>query len=347
MNKVLQKVGFLCTLFFVFACAKEEREFSMASFAFDTVCQIRIFTKKSNTEADAILNAAFEKLRELEVIFSPTKEDSELFKLNREDVGVPIHISQELRYIIEENLKMASLTNGKFNPCMGRLTKIWREKWHTPIEEASPPSPHEIAEALEYVDYNSIAIKEDSLVKTQPIEIDLGASAKGYATDCLEELLRQKGIESAIIDLGGNVKVLGSKWGSSSWKVGLKAPKRRSQGEVAGYVEVSDASIVSSGSYERCFEHNGVLYHHIISAQTGLPIDNELSGTSVISPNAMLADMLSTAIFILGVEESSRLLEQFKDCSAIFFYKDGRVLEVNNNSHPLQLIDDSFTLIKQ
>lgn len=349
LSSVLQKLlsAFLCSLFFVFSCANNERETSMAGFALDTVCHIRIFTGKSDAEANGILKEAFEKLRELEAIFSPTKEESELFKLNNEDIGKPIHLSKELRYVIDENLKIASLTHGKFNPCMGRLTKIWREKWHSLAENVALPSSQELNEALKYVDYNAMVLTDNSLVKKQPIEIDLGASAKGYATDRLEEFLRQKGIERAIIDLGGNIKVMGSKGGASTWKVGIKTPRKDEHGKVAGYIDVSDASVVSSGNYERCFEQDGVLYHHIISSQTGWPVDNELSGTSVISTNAMLADMLSTAIFILGVEEGSRLLQQFEECSAIIFYKDGRVLELNNDTHPIKLIDDSLTLIKK
>ena len=121
-------------------------------------------------------------------------------------------------------------------------------------------------------------------------------------------------------------------------------PVIRNEGRIAGFIDVEDKAVVTSGNYERFFENDGKLFHHIISSETGMPVDNELSAVSIISNTAMEADLLSTACFVLGIEKGSSLMEKFPTSSAIFFLKNGDVIEVNKTNTPFHMIDKGLRL---
>ena len=343
----------LASLFCPTSCKKEAKEemHQKIVFAFDTVCAIQLFTTKNEKETEPIFEEIFARLKGLELIFSPTRNESELYKLNMTKVGVPIQLSRELHYVIKENLKIAKLTEGAFNPCMGALTSLWRQLFNVEENEQaiSLPSREELEEALKLSNYSKIRLDVDldqsgvsTLLKEEPVLIDLGASAKGYATDCIKEIILRNGIKHAIIDFGGNIFALGKKENNKAWKIGIKMPIIHNEGRVAGFIEVEDKAVVTSGNYERFFEKDDKLYHHIISSKTGMPVDNELNAVSIISDSATLADLLSTACFVLGVEKGSILLNEFPHTSAIFFLKNGEVAEINNINTPFHIVDKSL-----
>ena len=199
---------------------------------------------------------------------------------------------------------------------------------------------------MQYVDYTSIVLQGTKAIKMQDVELDLGASVKGYATDCIKDILLKEGIERAVVDLGGNIAVLNKKKGGDLWKIGIKMPIPHSQGKVAGYLETYNKAVVTSGNYERFVELNGNLYHHIISPQTGMPVDNNLRAVTIVTSNAMLADILSTACFILGNEKGKEILRRFPHVFCIFFLKDDSVIEVNGKGEKFNVIDASLRKIK-
>ena len=322
-----------------YSCKQGERQIQRVEFAFDTVCSIQIFTNIEEKKVQTILDEAFAKLKQLENIFSPTLKESELYKLNENTSTEEIPISSELHYLIEESLHFAHLTFGAFNPCLAPLTKLWQPLWKG---EANIPSSEEIAKALKNVDYTACTLQENAIIKPPYVKFDLGASAKGYATDCIKAILTEKGIKKAVIDLGGNVLVMQEDDDETKMKVGIKSPIVHESGRVAGYVEVKNKAIVTSGNYERFFEKDGKLYHHIISSKLGYPVENELRAVTIISENAMISDILSTSCFVLGGEKSKTLLEKFPEVSAIFFLKTDEIVEVNNASSPFKLLDSRF-----
>ncbi|MGP1521242.1 MAG: FAD:protein FMN transferase [Treponema sp.] len=325
------------------SCKQKERRVQRVEFAFDTVCSIQVFTDNmEEKEVQKILDEAFAKLKRLENIFSPTLKESELYKLNENTSTNGIPLSPELHYLIEESLHFAHITSGAFNPCIASLTKLWQPLWKG---EGDIPTKEEINEALHGVDYTDCVFKNNDIIKTPYIKFDLGASAKGYATDCIKTLLNERGIKKAIIDLGGNIFVA-QEQGNSKMKVGIKSPILHETGKVAGYVEVKNKAVVTSGNYERFFEKDEKLYHHILSSNTGYPVENELRAVTIISDSAMLSDILSTSCFVLGVEKSKSLLENFPEASAIFFLNSNEIIEVNNISSPFKLLDSRFTITK-
>ena len=321
------------------ACKQKERHVQRVEFAFDTVCSIQVFTSLQEKEAQDILDEAFAKLKQLETVFSPTLKESELYKLNENTAVNEIPISLELYHIIEESLRFAHLTSGAFNPCIGSLTKLWQPLWKG---EAELPSREEIENALKFVNYEDCTLLNGSILKSPYIKIDLGASVKGYATDCIKAILTEKGIKKAVVDLGGNVLVM-QEDDESKMKVGIKSPIIHESNKVAGYVEVKNKAIVTSGNYERFFERGGKLYHHIISSKTGYPVENGLRSVTIISDEAMISDILSTSCFVLGLEASKTLLEKFPKVSAIFFLDNDEIIEVNN-PFPFKLLDSRFSI---
>ncbi len=325
------------------SCKQEEKQIQRVEFAFDTVCSIQIFTNIEEKKAQNILDETFAKLKQLESVFSPTLKESELYKLNENTSTKDIPISNELQYVIKESLHFAHLTSGAFNPCIGSLTKFWQPLWKE-SEKAKIPTQEEIENALATVDYTNCIILNGNIVKAPNIKLDLGASAKGYATDCLKAILIEKGIKKAVIDLGGNILVMQEENDNSKMKVGIKSPIIHESNKIVGYVEVKNKAIVTSGNYERFFETNGKLYHHIISSKTGYPVENELKSVTIISNEAMLSDILSTSCFVLGLEKSRILLEKFSGVSAIFFLKNDEIIEINNSSSPFNLLDSRFSI---
>jgi len=335
------------------SCQKNKKEemYQEVLIAFDTVCSIQLFTTQTEKEVKPIFDEIIARLRQLELTFSPTRSESELFKFNASPVDKDISISQELHYVMQENLKLAEISHGAFNPCMGHLMQLWRPLFDpsTATENKMLPSDGREKEACEKVDYSNILLSvktsentDNRLLKKTDILLDLGASAKGYATDCIKEIILHHGIGRAIIDFGGNILTLGKKQNGNLWKVGIKMPIIHNEGRVAGFVEVEDKAVVTSGNYERFFEKDGKLYHHIISSKTGYPVENELSAVSIISDSATEADLLSTACFVLGVKEGSTLMAKFPQASSVFFLKDGKVIEVNNDKTPFHIIDSSL-----
>ena len=145
--------------------------------------------------------------------------------------------------------------------------------------------------------------------------IDLGALVKGYAADRIAAWLREKGITSGLINLGGNVYALGGKPDGSAWKIGIQKPFDTG---IVDTVEVKDQSVVSSGVYERCFELNGTLYHHILNPETGYPVQNGLWGVSIISDSSLQGDALSTVCMLLGQNEAMDLIRRTDGVRAIF-----------------------------
>ena len=349
--KIFKRYLYVATLFiaslFCFTSCKEVKKEEMHQevvLAFDTICSIQLFTTKSEKEAKPIFEEIFARLKELELIFSPTRNDSELSHLNECGIGERIKLSKELYHIMEENLKMAKMTDGAFNPCMGALMSLWRPFFNADEDDKALPSDKALQEALKYTDYSKLLFASNSILKQEPCFIDLGASAKGYATDCIKEIILDNGIDRAIIDFGGNILAVGKKANGDAWKVGIKMPIVHNEGRIAGFLEVEDKAVVTSGNYERFFERDGKLYHHIISSKTGFPIENELNAVSIIADNATLADLLSTACFVLGLEAGSALMNEFPLASAVFFLKNGEVVEINNSKTPFHVIDKELKL---
>ena len=168
------------------------------------------------------------------------------------------------------------------------------------------------------MDASSVHLDGNTLTfDREDTELDLGALAKGYAADRLKAWLEEQGIGSALINLGGNVHTVGSRPDGSPWRVGIQVPFA-DRGVTDRVIEVSGQSVVSSGIYERYFELDGIIYHHVLDPDTGYPVENGLAQVTVVSDNSLLGDALSTTCLLLGREQAEELLQSFPEAEVFF-----------------------------
>nr|MCR5584073.1 FAD:protein FMN transferase [Lachnospiraceae bacterium] len=186
------------------------------------------------------------------------------------------------------------------------------------------PEENELSEILKNVDYRKILLSEDNMISlTEGMMADLGSVAKGYTGDKVLELFKKTGISNALINLGGNVQTLGGKPDGSSWKVAIADPDGSSS--YAGYVAVNGKTVITSGAYERFFEENGKIYHHIIDTSTGYPANNGLISVSVIGNEGVVCDALSTSLFAMGPEKAIAFWKNSDDFEAVFITADEKI----------------------
>ena len=300
--------------------ASPQRE---TQFAMGTVCSITIFDSKRPD----LFKKAFERIYELENIFSANLEGSDLNKVNKNAGLVPVRVSPELIEVLLKALEYAEKSGGLFDPTVGPLVKLWA----IGTDEAHIPTNEEIISALALIDYRDIEInqKEGTVYLKRPgMALDLGGIAKGYAADEAAELLAMEGVERAIIDLGGNIFALGErkvkKAEDSCWRIGIQDPGEE-RGMYIGIVKVKNKSVVTSGNYERFFEEDGLRYHHIFSTETGFPAGNSLLSVSVAADRSIDADALSTSAFVLGWERGRELIASVNGAEGIFVFDDHTV----------------------
>ena len=260
-----------------------------------------------------------------EKIFSRTASDSELYQLNHREL-TPVagtedtfQVSDPLAELIRKGLYYSELSEGAFDIAIEPLTSLW----DFTAEDPQVPENRLIQEALTKCDYHNVSVSDNNevILKTEDTAIELGAIAKGYIADRLKDYLISQGVKSAIINLGGNVLCIGGKPNDSSFKIGIQKPFA-DRSETIAVMDIKDKSVVSSGVYERCFEQDGTLYHHLLNPRTGYPYDNGLIAVTIISDESVDGDALSTTCFALGLEDGMKLAESLDNVQAFFVTSD-------------------------
>ena len=289
-----------------------------------------------------VLDKAFEKIVEIEDSVSINKENTEITKLNK-SAGIDNVKLSDLSYdILKKGIEYSRLSNGTYDITIGPLVKLWS----IGLEDAKVPSKDEINETIGYIDYNNVKINDstkEAFLTKKGMEVDLGSIAKGYAADEVAKILKQEGVNSAIIDLGGNIYALGSKNSDSNWKVGIQDPFS-DRGEVIGALEVSDKTVVTSGIYERFIEEDGVRYHHILNPKTGYPYETDITGVSIIADNSIDADALSTLTFTKGLKDGLKFVEDLDNVDAIFITNDKQIYMTENIKNNFKLMNNDFKI---
>lgn len=299
----------------VFLLQMGEKRQTVHTYAFDTVINITAPKKTA-----ALSGEALDLCLKYDDVFSRTSEKSELYALN---TGKSTVLSDDMRKIIDFSLSFSQLTDGAFDISVAPLTSLWNIK-----ERTSPPTKEEIESVLPLIGYEDITLSPFSLSGRQ---LDLGGVAKGYVADKLSEFFRENNAEDVIIDLGGNVALIGE------FSVGIRSPFNPE--ELFAKITLKDKSAVTSGAYQRYFDYEGKRYHHILDPRTGECANSSLASVTVISPSSMQADALSTAIYILG-ENALSLCSNFSDTDALLITEDGEVITSDgfNEKYKLELI---------
>jgi thiamine biosynthesis lipoprotein len=259
-------------------------------------------------------------------------EESEVSCIKKNAGIQAVAVREETFFVIKRALFFAEISGGAFDPTIAPLVKLWgfgkEEDSTAAAETLTPPDAIEIQKCLSLLGWREVLLDEGQRTVFLPragMALDLGGIAKGYAADYLAEFLRAEGVESAILDLGGNIYALGyKKTGSllqrlrkTKWKIGVQ-DAHGERGQYTEVVEVSDQTVVTSGTYERYIEAGGKRFHHILSAATGAPVENGLASVTVIYENSADADALSTALFVLGESAGEQLLKRFPGVNVIY-----------------------------
>ena len=310
------------------ACGKAEiKSVSGTGIYFDTIVSLTVY----GTDDRKVIDELFNECRRYEKIFSTTDKESELYRIN-ESREKSIAVSKDMYDCMSEALSYSRATNGAYDITIRPVSKLWDFHSGTNIV----PDAEAISEGLKKVNYESVKLKKEAdgyyiEFADNETEIELGSAAKGYIGDRLIEFLKGKGFTSAVISLGGNVQCLGSKpeedQAEADFNVALKDPFDP-EGGIFEVVQVRDKAVVTSGIYERCFNKDGKLYHHILDAKTGMPVESDIVSVTVITGSGLKADILSTVCFITGYEGSRELLKDDKEVKVKFIYKDGSEREI-------------------
>ena len=315
----MKKKLFLCIFSFsllFFSCSKPQNKEikSTESFtAMNTYMTVSLYSS-SGKKGRELCNQVHQKVDDLEKMLSVTLEESDVYKMNhKEKYDFSNDELEQLLFFCQDIYKK---TGGAFNPA---LYPVIRE-WGFTSRQYKVPSDEKISELLKYTDFSKITYS--TLPKN--MEIDFGAVGKGYAGDKAIELLKENGIKSAILDLGGNIQTIGCKNDGKKWRVGIKSPWDDS---VALALKVENCAVITSGGYERFFEdEKGKRYIHIFDPEKGEPVNNDTESVTIISSSGKYADALSTSLFVMGSQKALDFWKKNQDFEAIIITKKRQLL---------------------
>ena len=315
MKKLRPLLIILCIITFLLpGCSRNSTPISKSDIYFDTIITITVY----NDNHIVFLDECFSIAEKYENLLSKTVETSDIYKINHSNQK-PTVVDSETIYLLEKALEYAKITNGVIDPTILPLSDLWNFG-----ENNTVPLSKDIASSLSYVGYENVIIDKEtnSVILNHPnAGIDLGFIAKGYIADKMKEYLLSNGVESALINLGGNILTIGNKPDGSPYVLGIQEPFSDGQSSIPN-VSIRDKSLVTSGVYERYFYENDILYHHILDTKTGYPIDNNIWGVTILSDSSMEGDAYSTICLCLGLEDGMKLIEKTEGLEALFITND-------------------------
>ena len=287
-------------------------------FLLNTFIDIKIYDSNDTS----ILDDAIAICKDYESRFSRTIESSEIYKLNHRGENDPsVVLTDDTAKLLNTALHYCERSNGAFDITIEPVSSLWDFTSGT----AELPDPDQLRSAVSQVGYTNLILDENTLTfLDSDTAIDLGAIAKGYIADQIRDYLKESGVKSAIINLGGNVLCVGSKPDGSPFKIGLQKPFAE-RSETFATVIADDMSVVTSGVYERHFELNGINYHHILNPKTGYPYDNGLISVTILSKNSVDGDGLSTTCFSMGLEAGMELINSLENVYACFIDEEYQI----------------------
>ncbi len=297
-------------------CSSSKEPVTDYDFLLNTIAQITIYEEESDLSPEEIIDGCFSLCRDYENMLSKTIEGSDIYKINHSN-GTPVEVEHETADLIQKAIDYSILSGGMFDITTAYASELWNftgEEHHVPTEE-------ELKTAVSKTGYENIKIDGNMVTLTGDVtEIDLGGIGKGYVGDKAREYLVENGVTKAIINLGGNILTIQPEDGDY-FSIGVQEPFGE-QNALYGTVAIKNKTVVTSGIYERCFEENGKLYHHILNPFTASPVENDLYSVTIIADSSVDADALSTTCFALGVEKGLELINSIDNTEAIFITND-------------------------
>lgn len=311
MRKIFFAASILICLLICGCSQNNMNEYTENIFAMDTVMDLKIYS-----ENDESLSEAKAEIRRIDALFDRGNENSDIYKINKNKSA---DVSAETADVIRAALSISDRTGGAFDITVAPVMDLWGFYGN----EFNVPSDDELQSTLEGVGYEKIRLDNTNISIPENTGIDLGGIGKGYTSDRIAALLKNNGVKSAIISLGGNVHAIGKRNDGSEWTVGITDPHNKSQ--LIGKLKISDKAVITSGAYQRYFEQDGITYHHIIDTTTGKSADSGLASVTVIADSGMTADGLSTALFVMGLDKAIELWRNSEDFDAVFVDDSGMI----------------------
>ncbi len=283
------------------------RKYETTEFLFDTYCTITAYSKN----AEDATRAAFDEIARIHKLTDFFDENSDVSRINNSKANEAVTVDPIVIEVLGKALEMDIESEGAFDVTLAPVSILWKFDEGKPV----PPPEEQIKTALAVVENGGIEIDTESVTVTKlsdETKIDLGGIAKGYAGDAAAKTLSEMGVKAAIVDLGGNISCIGKNPNSKDgkWRIGLQKPFAPT-GEYSDTVEITEASVVTSGTYQRYFEYGGERYHHIIDPSTGRPAKQDFDSVTIVGSSSMEADCLATAAYVLGREKGKELAKKY------------------------------------
>ncbi len=323
-------------LIFVFVisllgCEAKAKKYTDYSFDyFDTVITIIGFEENKETfdKNCAAIKEKFEIYHKLYNVYARYDGINNINTINNSEKAVDVQ--KELIDLLEFSKEMNTLTDGYVNIAMGSVLSVWhrfREEGLNNPENARIPNMEDLEKLNEHTDINSLVINGNTVeITDKEAKLDVGAIAKGYATEQVALWMEENGITGYLLNAGGNIRIVGKRPDNKKWQIGLENPDTEdTENPYIEYLDLDEMSIVTSGSYQRFYTVDGVSYHHIIDTDTLMPAKG-FKMVSVICPDSGMADALSTALFCMDYEQGEKLVNSLKDTYVLWVKEDGEKL---------------------
>lgn len=296
-------------------CSAETAPTQRGRFVMDTYFSVTDYGENDPSALDCV----FDLLQEYERLFSVTDPESEVSAVNSSG-GKPVEVGERTAALIGGVLSVSERTGGTIDPTVYPITA----EWGFTKGEYRIPTEKEIAELLPLVDYRRVKLDGQTVTIPEGFRLDFGAAAKGFALEDAKLALKEKGVTSVILNLGGNIQTVGVKPDGSLWRTAIAAPD--GSGENACILELGECAVATSGNYERYFiGEDGERYCHIMDPESGRPVQNGLSSVTVIGESAFLCDALSTALFVMGSERAEEFWRESDDFEMVLIGEDGSI----------------------
>jgi FAD:protein FMN transferase len=312
--------------------------YKQTAFLMGTVVTVKVYDEGK----EEVLSPIFKRIETLAGQIAVNEKESEISEVNEKAGVQPVKVSEDIYKLVEAGKIYSEKANGSFDISVGPLTGLW----HIGYSDARKPEQSEIEAILPLIDYQHIELNEENqtiFLKNAGMKLDLGAIAKGFITDEVILMLDEYQIESAIIDLGGNIYVKGLNPKDKKWTIGIQDPFSP-RGEIVGKITETNKSIVTSGVYERYLEVDGIKYHHILNPVDGYPFENDIAGVSIISEKSIEGDALSTSVFSKGIKEGMEFIEEIEGAEAIFVGHDKKIYMTSGIRSQFDLVNEQFVI---
>ena len=284
--------------------------------------------------ANEWIQQGFNHIKEIEYLLTTYSDTSDLYRINAAAGVEPVVVHKETFGIIERSLQISAITQGAFDISYGSVDK---RLWNFDVHQNELPDPETAKKMVRLINYRNILLDKTAstvMLKEKGMRIGLGGIGKGYAAEKTRQYLKSLGATAGIVNASGDLTTWGMQPDGKPWTIGIADPNHASS--IFSYLEVSDMAVATSGNYEKYIWVNGRKYSHTINPKTGLPITG-IKSVTILTPNAELADALTTPIAIMGIEAGLHLINQLHQVEAIIIDDDDRVylskqIELNHSS---------------